>query len=230
MWDFLKPRHLRYHSVEEWRERENITSFQHPENPRLEARLNRHLIELRNHLWKKHLRELTREERRQLKTGNHPSQSHKGFELAAPVFDEFRSRVASLSYVEEVAMVTRHLQPIVFRVKLAQDVGWRVWQENIPPFYRGFEVVVNRPQSRKPALTRETAATLIPNGMSENNVYSLLGTNARVSVANGGQKHLTYLFHFPPSPPKVEPKIDAMTVVISNGAVIDRKFEQAHSG
>jgi hypothetical protein len=226
MWDFLKPRHLRYLSVEEWRERENITSFQHPENPRLEARLNRHLSELRNHLWKKHLRQLTREERQRLKSGSHPSQSHRGFDLAAPIFDEFRSRVATLPYVEEVAMVTRHLQPIVFRVKLEQSANWRVWQENIPPYYRGFEVVVNRAQSRKPPLTRESAATLIPNGMSENDVYALLGTNARVSVVNSGQKQLSYLFHFPPSPPKVDPQIDAMTVVISNGAVIDRKFEQ----
>jgi hypothetical protein len=229
MWDFLKPRHLRYHSVEEWRERENITSFQHPENPKLEARLNRHLKELRNHLWKKHLRQLTREERQQLKAGNHPSQSHKGFELAAPIFDQFRSKVAALPYVDEVAMVTRHLQPIVFRVKLAQGVNWRVWQEHIPPFYRGFEVVVTWAQSRKPALTHETAANLIPNGMSENDVYALLGTNARVSVVNGSQKHLSYLFQFPPFPPKLEPKIGAITVVISNGAVIDRRFEQNHS-
>lgn len=228
MFDFLRPRHLRYRSVEEWRERESITSFQHPENPKLEARLNRHLRQLRNHLWKKHLRQLTREERQQLKTGNHPSQSHKGFEMAAPIFEEFRSRVAALPYVEEVAMVTRHLQPIVFRVKLAQDVNWRVWQEHIPSFYRGFEVVVNRAQSRKPALTNETAATLIPNGMSENDVYALLGTNARVSVVNGGQKHLSYLFQFPPLPPKVDPKIHALTVVVSKGVVIGRKFEGTH--
>lgn len=229
MWDFFKPRHLRYHSVEEWRERENIMSFQHPGNPKLEARLNRHLKELRKHLWKKHLRELTQEERHQIKMGNHPSQSHKGFELAAPIFDEFRARVTVLPYVEEMAMVTRHLQPIIFRVKLGQDVSWHTWQENIPSFYRGFEVIVTRPQSRKPALTQESAVALIPNGMSENDVYALLGTNARVAVVNGGQKHLSYLFHFSPSPPKVEPKIDGLTVVIANGAVIDRKFEQNYS-
>jgi hypothetical protein len=228
MLDFLKPRHLRYRSVEEWRERENITTFQHPENPKLEVRLNRHLRQLRNHLWKKHLHQLTREERSQLQTGNHPSQSHRGFELAAPTFEEFRARVAALPYVDEVAMVTRHLQPIVFRVKLAQSANWRVWQEHIPPYYRGFEVVVNRSQNRKPALTHESAARLIPDGMSENDVYAILGTNARVAIVNGGQKHLSYLFQFPPLPPKVDPKIGALTVIVSKGVVTGRKFEGNH--
>jgi hypothetical protein len=230
MLDFLKPRHLRYHSVEEWREQEKITSFRHPGKPGLEARLTRQFEGLRRHLWKNHLRQLTKDEREQLKAGKHPSQSHKGFEQAKPVFEEFRSRVASQSYVEEVVMVPRHLQPIVFRVKLNQDVGWRVWQEHIPPFYRGFEVLVALPHTHKPVLTRESAATLIPNGMSENDVYAHLGTNATVSVVNGGQKYLSYLFHFPPLPPKVDSKVDAMTLVISNGVVVDRKFESQKAG
>ena len=230
MLDFLKPRHLRYHSVEEWRERENIRSFRHPEKPSLEARLHRQLEELRSHLWKKHLRGLTKDERRQLKEGTHPSQSHKGFEEAKSIFEEFRAKVSALPYVEEVSMTTRHMQPIVFRVKLAQDVSWRVWQERIPSFYRGFEVIVGTAHGRKPALTRENAATLIPNGMSENDVYANLGTNATVSFVNGGHKFLSYLFHFPPSPPKVEPKIDGMTVVIANGRVVDRKFGHEHEG
>lgn len=230
MLDFLKPRHLRYRSVEEWRERENITSFRHPEKPSLEARLTRQLEELRRHLWKKHLRRLTREERKQLKTGRHPSQSHKGFDEAKPIFEEFRAKVGVLPYVEEVAMTTRHMQPIVFRVKLTQDVSWRVWQEHILPFYRGFEVIVGAAHGRKPALTLESAAALIPNGMSENDVYANLGTNATVSFVNGGKKYLTYLFHFPPSPPKVDPKIEAMTVVVSNGKVVDRKFGNEDEG
>jgi len=221
MFDFLKPQHLRYRSVEEWRERENITSFWHPENPGLEVRLQRHLKQLREHLWKRHLKELTRDERNQIKTGTHPSQSHKGFEMAKPIFEEFRSRVAAHPFVEEVTMVTQHMKPIVFRVKVARGSTWRVWQEHIPPFYRGFEVVVTTAINTKPALTRETAGRLIPNGMSEAQVYAHLGTNARVTLGKD-VKSLTYLFHFPPSPPKVDPKVGSMTVVISNGVVVDR--------
>src|SRR5215469_9812256 len=110
MFDFLKARHLRYRSVEEWRERENITSFMHPENPGLEVRLQRHLKQLREHLWKRHLKQLTRDERKQIETGTHPSQSHRGFEMAKPTFEEFRSHVASYPFVEEVTMVTQHMK------------------------------------------------------------------------------------------------------------------------
>ncbi|HEX3625085.1 MAG TPA: hypothetical protein VH280_06655 [Verrucomicrobiae bacterium] len=223
MLDFLKPRHLRYRSVEEWRERENITSFLHPGNPGKEAKLQRHLKELRDHLWKRHLKQLSREERNQLNAGTHPSLSHKGFEPAKPVFEEFRSLVASHPFVEEVTMVTQHMKPIIFRVKVARNATWRVWQEHIPPFYRGFEVMVSRAVNTKPALTRESAEKLIPNGMSEAQVYAHLGTNARVTHGKD-TKSLTYLFHFPPPPPKVDPKVGSMTVFISNGVVVDRQF------
>lgn len=225
MFDFLKPRHLRYRSVEEWRERENITSFWHPENPRLEVRLQRQLKELREHLWNRHTRHLTRDERSQLKSGTHPSLSHKGFDTAKPIFEEFRAHVGAHPFVEEVTMVTQHMKPIIFRVKVARNASWRVWQEHIPPFYRGFEVVVSAAINAKPALTRESADKLIPNGMTEAQVYAHLGTNARVTHGKDG-KALTYLFHFPPPPPKVDPKVGSMTVLISNGVVVDRQFTE----
>src|ERR1700677_2062134 len=138
MFDFLKPRHLRYRSMEEWRERENITSFRHPENPRLEARLQQQFEELRRHLWKRHLKQLTPEERKDIKAGKHPSRSHKRIEQAREIFEEFRSRVAGLPYVAEVSMVAR--EQITFRVRLGQETSWQVWHEQVPPFYRGFEV------------------------------------------------------------------------------------------
>jgi hypothetical protein len=221
MFDFLKPRHLRYRSMEEWRERENITSFRHPENPRLEARLQRQFEELRKHLWKRHLKRLTSQERKDIKAGKHPSQSHKHIEQARVIFEEFRSRVAVLSYVAEVSMVAR--EQIAFRVRLKEETNWRIWHEQIPPFYRGFEVLVMFTRGVRPVLTRESAAALVPNGMSESDVYAQLGTNATVWPGKNGEKHLTYLFHLN-APPKLDAKIDTMTVVISNGVVADRQF------
>jgi hypothetical protein len=226
MLEFLKPRHLRYHSMEEWRATENITSFHHPENPRLEARLRRQLQGLRKHLWKRHVARLTTWERKQMKTGTHPSQSHKSFEPARLIFEEFRDRASAQPYVEEVTMVTRHMEPIVFRVKVIEGTGWRMWQEHVPPFYRGFEVLVTSAKTSKPALTPESAEKLIPNGMSEADVYVRLGTNVRVTHGKNGSKSLTYLFHFPPPPPGVDPKIGGITVVISNGIVMDRQVGQ----
>jgi hypothetical protein len=226
MLDFLKPRHLRYHSMEEWREKENVTSFHHPENPALEARLRRQLEGLRTHLWKRHVAQLETWERRQLKDGTHPSQSHKGFELAKSIFEEFRARIIAFPYVEEVTMVTRHMEPVVFRVKVTHGTSWRTWQEHVPQFYRGFEVIVTSAKSSRPSLTRDSAEKLIPNGMSEAEVYAHLGTNVRVTQGKNGHKSLTYLFHFPPPPPKVDPKVGGITVVVSNGIVVDRQFEE----
>lgn len=226
MLDFLKPRHLRYRSMEEWRERENITSFLHPENPKLEMRLRHQLQELRMHLWKSHIAELPKWERKQLKDGTHPSMSAHGFEMSKLIFEEFRDGMVALTYVVEVTMVTRHMEPIVFRVRVVQGTGWRVWQEHIPPFYRGYEVLVTTAKTSKPALTRESAEDLIPNGMSEAEVYLRLGINANVTHGKNGSKSLTYLFHFPPPPPAVSPKIGEITVVISHGVVVDRQFGQ----
>ena len=76
----------------------------------------------------------------------------------------------------------------------------------------------------KPALTKTTAEKLIPNGMSEAQVYELLGTNANITFGQHGEKHLLYFFLFTGAPPKVEAKIDTIQVVLSNGVVIERLF------
>ena len=226
MLDFLKPRHLRYRSMEEWREKENIRSFRHPENPELEKRLTRQLEELRKHLWKKHLAQLSPEERKQIKKGDHPSQSHMRIDQAKPIFDEFRLRVQPLPYVSDVTMVARqmHADGIVIRLKLAQDVSWRVWREHIPTFFRGFEIQVTQAALEKPDLTRENAEKLIPNGMTEAQVYAHLGTKATISLGKNGYKFLAYSFHLPPAPPRVDPKIEGITVVLNNGVVVERQF------
>ncbi len=226
MFDFLKPRHLRYHSMEEWREKENVRSFRHPENPDLEKKLTRQLEGLSKRLWKKHLVQVPLDERRQIKKGDHPSQSHTRIDQAKPIFDEFRLRVAHLPYVSDVTMVARHANGIVIRLKLAQHISWRVWREHIPTFFRGFEVQVTQAAPEKPELTRESAEKLIPNGMTEAQVYAHLGTKTTASLGKNGQKFLAYSFHLPPAPPRVEPKIGGITVILNNGVVVDRQFSK----
>ena len=76
----------------------------------------------------------------------------------------------------------------------------------------------------KPALTQKTAGKLIPNGMSEAQVYEILGTNGVVSYGRHGEKCVSYFFLFTGRPPKVETKMDTMGVVFSNGVVIERQF------
>jgi hypothetical protein len=76
----------------------------------------------------------------------------------------------------------------------------------------------------KPALTQENADKFIPNGMRESDVYKVLGTGAVVSTRNHGERFLWYLFPFVSTPPRVDPKIDSMTVITSNGVVTGRQF------
>ena len=143
---FFKPRHLRYHSIEEWKEREHIITLTHPDDPALQDRLFRQLGELRKLLWEQHIVQLTPQERQQLEAGQHPSQSHRCVEQAKPILEEFRSQVASLPYVADVSIGMYHMDRIVFQVILAQNVTWRTWQKDIPTFYRGFEVLTYTPK------------------------------------------------------------------------------------
>jgi hypothetical protein len=76
----------------------------------------------------------------------------------------------------------------------------------------------------KPSLTEKNAEKLIPDGMSEAQVYEMLGTNYTRAVGPHGEKELLYFFKYY-QPPKVVPKINTMIVVISNGVVINRQAE-----
>jgi hypothetical protein len=144
MWRFFKARHLRYHSIEEWMDREHITTLTHPDDPALQDRLFQQLGELRKHLWEQHIVHLTPEERQQLEAGQHPSQSHSRMDQAEPIFDEFRSQVASLPYVTQVHLGAYDMDRVIFQVIVSQEADWRTWQKDIPPFYRGFEVKIGK--------------------------------------------------------------------------------------
>jgi hypothetical protein len=58
----------------------------------------------------------------------------------------------------------------------------------------------------KPSLTKTNANRIIPNGMSESNVYVLLGTNAIVKQDDFGNKHLIYFSNFSRHLPELIPK------------------------
>jgi hypothetical protein len=76
----------------------------------------------------------------------------------------------------------------------------------------------------KPILTQTSAERLIPDGMSEVQVYEMLGTNGSVSFGPHGEKYVWYFFQFTGLPPKMDTKVDVMGVVFSNGVVIARQF------
>lgn len=69
-------------------------------------------------------------------------------------------------------------------------------------------------------LTKENINSIIPARMTESNVYAVLGINAVVSHDNLGRKYLIYLFPYSTPPPGVNPKVDGVELLISNGVVV----------
>lgn len=80
----------------------------------------------------------------------------------------------------------------------------------------------------KPVLNQKTAERLIPNGMSEAEVYKILGTNGLDSSGRNGEKIVHYFFPFTGQPPKIKNDLPAMTVVFSNGLVISKQYPEFH--
>ena len=75
-----------------------------------------------------------------------------------------------------------------------------------------------------PRLTRNSAARVLHDGMQESQVFDLLGTNAIISDETNGLRYLHYFFTFTGKPPKLKTDLENITIVLSNGVVIDRKF------
>ncbi|HTB85720.1 MAG TPA: hypothetical protein VK742_18890, partial [Candidatus Sulfotelmatobacter sp.] len=76
----------------------------------------------------------------------------------------------------------------------------------------------------RPALTRDNAKSLIPDGMGEAQVYQLLGTNGVTTYNQHGKKSVMYWFEFIGPPPGIKTKVDNITVTFSNGVIIGRYF------
>ncbi len=76
----------------------------------------------------------------------------------------------------------------------------------------------------EPVLNQKSAERLIPNGMNEAQVNRLLGTNGIISTGWHGEKFIHYFFAFVEQPPGIKNELVALTIVISNGVVIERQF------
>ena len=80
----------------------------------------------------------------------------------------------------------------------------------------------------KRVLNQDTADNVIPNGMSEAQVYDILGTNGSVTFGRNGEKFVHYFFPFTGPPLRIKTHLAAMTVIFSNGVVISKSFPEVH--
>jgi hypothetical protein len=99
--------------------------------------------ELRQHLFAKHIKTLSRQERREFKQGTHPSQSHRFADRAEPFVALLREHLADLGFPGKVCLGWYHMDRIVLSADLDEDPGER--QRELPWLFRGFEIKYNWP-------------------------------------------------------------------------------------
>src|SRR4051812_49123269 len=122
MWCLRKKRHLRYRSLEAWFKGEGLKDpFSAIADP---AERNRRITEcgeLCQHLFAKHIKSLSRDERRQFEEGTHPSQSHRFAERAEPFVTLLREHLSSMGFHSQVCLGWYHMDRIVLSVDLEAD-------------------------------------------------------------------------------------------------------------
>jgi hypothetical protein len=146
MWTLGTKRHLRYPSIEAWFKGEGLTEpvFKIADLVERDRRIAEY-GELRQHLFAKHIKTLSREERRKFKEGTHPSQSHRFADRAEPFVGLLREHLGSLGFPSEVCLGWYHMDRIVLTADLHDDPGER--QHELPWLFRGFEIKYNWPRA-----------------------------------------------------------------------------------
>jgi hypothetical protein len=144
MWPFQTKRHLRYPSLQAWLEGEGLKDpFSENVDPgERDRRLNEY-CELRQHLFAKHIKTLSRVERRELYQGTHPSQSHQFAERALPFVALLQEHLASLGFPSTVCLGAYHMERIVLSADLDTDPRDR--KRELPWLFRGFEIKYHWP-------------------------------------------------------------------------------------
>lgn len=101
-------------------------------------------IELRRHLFAKHIKTLSRQERKQLKQGTHPSQSHKFADQAQPFATALEKEMKGMGYECRVTLGWNQMDLIVL------DCDFDFAPENtdaLPWLFRGLEIKYSWPST-----------------------------------------------------------------------------------
>lgn len=142
IWPFGK-RYLRYRSKLEWILGEQIpTPFSVIQDRKRFDEVVFQYGELRKHLFARHLKTLSSEQRDLLSAGKHPSQDHALTQAALPYADKLGEKLRHLHFVSKVGVGTYHgnrnvLDVFVYGIDLLDR---RLLE--VPEFFDGFEVLI----------------------------------------------------------------------------------------
>ena len=102
------------------------------------------LGESNRYFYPKHVASLPRTERKLIKRGLHPSQSHDRGEDARLVMERFKEYLranCSLPITQEPEVGFYHGDQIIFSLCFDSDESWAVIDDVIPPFFEGFRIL-----------------------------------------------------------------------------------------
>ena len=145
MWFRRRNRHVPYSTLERWLDQEGlIEPFAAADDATERHRRIMEYGDLRQRLWAKHIKTLSREEQGQFRDGTHPSQSHRFSERAQPVVRLLEEHLATLGLAANVCPGFYHLDRIVLSAELDSDPKER--RSDLPWLFCGYEVKYNWPQ------------------------------------------------------------------------------------
>ena len=141
MWPFGKTkRHLRYDSISDWIVGENVPErFVYHPDPNQRDRYIAQYGELRQHLFDKHIKTLSRADQELLEQGCHPSQSHDLSAEAECYVDKLHMRLQELGcHAIDIRLGFYHCDRIILSVVLADSDAAKI--ESLPWLFAGFEI------------------------------------------------------------------------------------------
>jgi len=98
-------------------------------------------FERRRAIFQEHLKTLSEEEQRAIETSTHASMSHARAQEAEPYIIEFKNRYGHLPYIAGIGIGYYHGDRLVITVEFVREMKLSEFEDDLPWFYRGFEVV-----------------------------------------------------------------------------------------
>jgi hypothetical protein len=138
-----KKNHLEYASIASWMHGECVPNgfgadYGSGRRPDFGVYVDQY-CDLRQHLFDKHVRTLPDEIQKQLKSGQHPSQSHEKIKQAEPVLQRLKEILSGLDFIKDVSIKNGQMGFVQFDVTLKKEPIFEQ-AEMVPEYFEGYVV------------------------------------------------------------------------------------------
>ena len=138
-----KKSHLEYTSISRWFHGESVPkgfALEYGSGRRPDYKVYMtHYCELRRHLYENHIKTLPEEIQKQLKSGQHPSQTHVKIKQAEPVLQRLKDILSGLDFVKDVSIKNAQMELLQFNVIVRNEPTFEQ-TEMIPEYFEGYVI------------------------------------------------------------------------------------------